>query len=163
MVPSDLRSQMQVLMLQDSRRRLFSKETIDSLPTLLDSVRGRDFVEGLEATGGGPRTVADFLREKIPDGLEARVFILEHWQWLSLIVVAFGIFTLVSVIIMFRIDPLITLVVTLPLLVIILVANAAEKAVHKYREASRKSAGKVTGFIGELFGAAQAIQVGTGR
>jgi ATP-binding cassette subfamily B protein len=77
----------------------------------------------------------------------------------SLIVIAFGIFTMVSVIIMFRIDPLITLVITLPLLVIILVANAAEKAVHKYRQVSRKSAGKVTGFIGELFGAAQAVQV----
>jgi ATP-binding cassette subfamily B protein len=77
----------------------------------------------------------------------------------SLIVVAFGVFTLVSVIVMFRIDPIITLVVTLPLLVVILVANAAEKAVQKYREASRKSAGKVTGFIGELFGAAQAIQI----
>ncbi len=77
----------------------------------------------------------------------------------SLIVVAFGTFTLVSVIVMFRIDPVITLVVTLPLLVVILVANRAEKAVQKYREASRKSAGQVTGFIGELFGAAQAIQV----
>ena len=77
----------------------------------------------------------------------------------SLIVVAFGIFTAVAVVVMFRIDPLITLVVTLPLLVIILVANRAENAVHKYREASRKSAGQVTGFIGELFGAAQAIQV----
>jgi ATP-binding cassette subfamily B protein len=77
----------------------------------------------------------------------------------SLIIVAFGTFTLVSVIIMFRIDPTITLVVTLPLLVIILVANRAESAVQKYREASRKSAGIVTGFIGELFGAAQAVQV----
>jgi ATP-binding cassette subfamily B protein len=77
----------------------------------------------------------------------------------SLIVVAFGTFTLVSVIVMFRIDPTITLVVTVPLLLIILVANRAENAIHKYREASRKSAGKVTGFIGELFGAAQAIQV----
>lgn len=77
----------------------------------------------------------------------------------SLIVVAFGIFTAVAVVVMFRIDPVITLVVTIPLLVIILVANRAEKAVHKYREASRKSAGEVTGFIGELFGAAQAIQI----
>jgi ATP-binding cassette subfamily B protein len=77
----------------------------------------------------------------------------------SLIVVAFGIFTLFAVFFMFQIDPLITMVVTLPLLIIILVANSAEKAVHKYREASRKQAGKVTGFIGELFGAAQAIQV----
>ena len=45
----------------------------------------------------------------------------------SLIVVAFGIFTLISVIFMFRIDPLITLVVTLPLLIIILVANLPKK------------------------------------
>jgi ATP-binding cassette subfamily B protein len=77
----------------------------------------------------------------------------------SLIVVAFGIFTAVAVIFMFRIDPTITLVVTLPLLAIILIANSAEKTVQRYREASRKSAGKVTGFIGELFGAAQAVQV----
>jgi ATP-binding cassette subfamily B protein len=77
----------------------------------------------------------------------------------SLIVVAFGAFTLVSVIVMFRIDLMITLVVTLPLFVVILVTNLSEKAVRKYREISRKSEGKVTGFIGELFGAVQAIQV----
>ncbi len=77
----------------------------------------------------------------------------------SLIVVAFGVFTLVSVIVMLGIDPTITLVVTIPLIIVILVANAAEKAVQKYRKASRESAGKVTGFIGELFGAAQAVKI----
>jgi ATP-binding cassette subfamily B protein len=77
----------------------------------------------------------------------------------SLIVVAFGIFTAVAIFFMLRIDPIITMVVTLPLLVIILVANSAEKTVQRYREASRKSAGMVTGYIGELFGAAQAVQV----
>ena len=77
----------------------------------------------------------------------------------SLIVVAFGIFTVVAIVFMLQIDPIITMVVTLPLLVIILVANSAEKTVQRYREASRKSAGIVTGFIGELFGAAQAVQV----
>ena len=77
----------------------------------------------------------------------------------SLIIVAFGIFTVVSVIVMLRIDLTITLVVTLPLLVVILVANAATKTVQKFRQTSRKAAGKVTGLIGELFGAVQAIQV----
>jgi len=77
----------------------------------------------------------------------------------SLIVVAFGLFTLVSIIVMLRIDIVITLVVTLPLLIVIIVANVTEKAIQKYRQASRESAGKVTGFIGELFGAAQAIKV----
>jgi ATP-binding cassette subfamily B protein len=60
---------------------------------------------------------------------------------------------------MLKIDTLITLVVTLPLIVVILVSNAATKAIQKYREASRQAAGKVTGFIGELYGAAQAIKV----
>jgi ATP-binding cassette subfamily B protein len=77
----------------------------------------------------------------------------------SLIVVAFGFFTLASIIVMLRIDITIALVVTLPLLIVILVANVSQKAVHKYRQASRESAGKVTGFIGELFGAVQAIKV----
>jgi ATP-binding cassette subfamily B protein len=77
----------------------------------------------------------------------------------SLIVVAFGVFTLVSVIVMLRIDVAITLVVTLPLAIVIVVANISQKAIHKYRQASREAAGKVTGFIGELFGAAQAIKV----
>jgi ATP-binding cassette subfamily B protein len=77
----------------------------------------------------------------------------------SLIVTAFGLFTLVSVIVMLRIDPLITLIVTVPLVVVIVISNAATKAIQKYRKASRKAAGKVTGFIGELFGAAQAIKV----
>jgi ATP-binding cassette subfamily B protein len=79
----------------------------------------------------------------------------------SLIVVAFGVFTVVSVIVMLRIDLVITLVVTLPLLIVIVVANATEKAIQKYRLASRETAGKVTGFIGEIFGAAQAIKVAT--
>jgi len=35
----------------------------------------------------------------------------------------------------------------------------ATKAIQKYREANRKAAGKVTGFIGELFGSAQAVKV----
>jgi ATP-binding cassette subfamily B protein len=79
----------------------------------------------------------------------------------SLIVVGFGFFAVVAVVIMFQTDALITLVVIVPLILIILVANLATKAVQKYRDASRKASGQVTGFIGELFGAAQAVQIAT--
>lgn len=79
----------------------------------------------------------------------------------SLIVVGFGFFAVVAVVIMFQTDALITLVVMVPLILIILVTNLATKAVQKYRDASRKTAGQVTGFIGELFGAAQAVQIAT--
>lgn len=79
----------------------------------------------------------------------------------SLIVVGFGFFAVVALVIMFQTDALITLVVMVPLILIILVANLATKAVQEYRDASRKTAGQVTGFIGELFGAAQAVQIAT--
>jgi ATP-binding cassette subfamily B protein len=42
---------------------------------------------------------------------------------------------------------------------IILMANWYMKNVEKYRKASRKAAGKVTDFIGEVFGSAQAVKV----
>ena len=37
----------------------------------------------------------------------------------------------------------------------------ATKRIEEYRRASRKATGIVTGFIGELFGAAQAVKVAT--
>ncbi len=77
----------------------------------------------------------------------------------SLILVGFGFFALVAIIVMLQIDPAVTLVVILPLVIVIIATNMATKAIQKYREANRKAAGKVTGFIGELFGSAQAVKV----
>jgi len=79
----------------------------------------------------------------------------------SLILVGFGTFTVIALVVMFRTDPFISIFVMVPLILVILIVNLATKAVQKYREASRNAAGKVTGFIGELFGAAQAVQVAT--
>lgn len=79
----------------------------------------------------------------------------------SLILVGFGFFAVVAVVVMYQTDPQVTLVVMMPLVFIILVTNLATKAVQKYREASRKAAGEISGFIGEMFGAAQAVQIAT--
>jgi ATP-binding cassette subfamily B protein len=79
----------------------------------------------------------------------------------SLILLGFGFFAAVALVVMFQTDPLITLVVLIPLIVVIVVSNAATKAIEKYREASRQATAQVTGFIGELFGAVQAVQVAT--
>ena len=76
-----------------------------------------------------------------------------------MIVVGFGFFAVVALVVMLGIDPTITLVVMLPLFLVIILSNLATKAIQKYRKASREAAGKITGFIGELFGAAQAVQV----
>ncbi len=47
----------------------------------------------------------------------------------------------------------------LPLLVVGVVANIAMQRIEQYRSASRQATGKVTGFIGEFFGAVQAVKV----
>jgi ATP-binding cassette, subfamily B, bacterial len=76
-----------------------------------------------------------------------------------LTVVGFGLFSLVAVVIMSRVSPFITAAVFLPLLIVIVVANIAMRGVQKYRAANRVATGRVTGFIGEMFGAVQAIKV----
>jgi len=65
------------------------------------------------------------------------------------------------VVIMLYVNVPITLLALLPLVGIALLAHTATGRIEAYRRASRKAAGQVTGFIGELFGAVQAVQVAT--
>jgi ATP-binding cassette, subfamily B, bacterial len=68
-------------------------------------------------------------------------------------------FTVIAFVIMFRINPTITLVAALPLLgVAILNRFAWQRFLHYVRQ-SRQSDSAVTGFLGELFGAVQAVKV----
>lgn len=69
------------------------------------------------------------------------------------------LFTVVAIIILLHIDALITLLVLVPLTLVIIIAQVWMKSMEKYREASRTATGQVTGMIGEILGAAQAIQV----
>lgn len=79
----------------------------------------------------------------------------------SLILAGFGLFALVAVIVMLRINSTITLVVFFPLAIVVLVVNLALSRIERYREAFRKATGAVTDFLGEAFGAVQAVQVAT--
>jgi len=76
-----------------------------------------------------------------------------------LIVFGFGFFAIVALIVMLRINVTITLVVFIPLSIVIFIANYANNKITEYRQASRQATGKVTDFIGELFGAVQAVKV----
>ncbi|GER86325.1 HlyB/MsbA family ABC transporter [Dictyobacter vulcani] len=69
------------------------------------------------------------------------------------------IYTSVVFIILLRVNVLITLLVFLPLCCIVVLARQAQKGLEKYRRASRTATSNVTGAIGEIFGAVQAIQV----
>jgi ATP-binding cassette subfamily B protein len=64
-----------------------------------------------------------------------------------------------SIYLMTQISPSVTLMALIPLVIVGIVANIATKRIEHYRSASRQSAGKVTGFIGEFFGAVQAVKI----
>jgi ATP-binding cassette subfamily B protein len=55
----------------------------------------------------------------------------------------------------------ITLLALVPFVIVGIISTQATHRIEEYRRASRKAAGKVTGFIGEIFGAVQAVKVAT--
>jgi ATP-binding cassette, subfamily B, bacterial len=69
------------------------------------------------------------------------------------------VFAAIALGIMFTINPAITLGVFLPLTVVVAIVNFASHRIETYRRASREATGAVTGFLGEVFGAAQAVQI----
>lgn len=68
-------------------------------------------------------------------------------------------FGIIAVFVMVRINPLITLVVFLPLVIIMITVNVAMRWIRRYREATREATGDVTSFIGELFGTVETVKV----
>jgi len=62
-------------------------------------------------------------------------------------------------VILLRVNALITLLVFLPLICVVAIAQGMKKHLERYRRASREATGRVTSAIGEIFGAVQAIQV----
>ncbi|MDX1664634.1 MAG: ABC transporter ATP-binding protein, partial [Candidatus Promineifilaceae bacterium] len=70
-----------------------------------------------------------------------------------------GLFTLGALAILFQIQPRITLVALLPLLGVLLLNRFVFRRTLLYSRASRQAAGEVSGFLGEIFGAVQAVKV----
>lgn len=73
--------------------------------------------------------------------------------------IASTVFAVIAFTIMASINLMITIGVFLPLSVVGLIANLAMRRIEIYRKANREATGKVTGFLGEVFGAVQAVQV----
>jgi ATP-binding cassette subfamily B protein len=71
------------------------------------------------------------------------------------------LFGIVGLGLMLSINPTITVIAIVPFIFVGFVAAAATNRIEQYRRASRKAAGIVIGFIGEFFGAAQAVKVAT--
>ncbi|MBI9043593.1 MAG: ABC transporter ATP-binding protein [Anaerolineaceae bacterium] len=103
-----------------------------------------------------PGTSAEAISHFRDDVHEVSDFLVEFF-----VLIAFGIFSIAALITMIKINLIITLVSLTPLIFISLIANFALNRVQFYREERRKNAGKVTGFIGDLFGNVQAVKLAT--
>ena len=73
--------------------------------------------------------------------------------------IASSFFTIAAFAILLRINAQITLLVFLPITCVVALIQSMKKRLSKYRQASRQATSDLTGAIGEIFGAVQAIQV----
>jgi ATP-binding cassette subfamily B protein len=71
------------------------------------------------------------------------------------------VFSIIALIIMVQINPTITVLALLPFIVVGIIAGSSTQRIDEYRRASRRATGIITGFIGEFFGAVQAVKVAT--
>jgi ATP-binding cassette subfamily B protein len=106
---------------------------------------------GAAALSCSPPEALDYLRDDA-EQLEDSI------SW-TLDVIGSAVFTGVSVFLLLRIDPVLTLLAFVPLVAVVAVAQAAETRVGRYREAAREASEKLTGAMGDSFACIQAIKV----
>jgi len=70
-----------------------------------------------------------------------------------------GVFAIISLIVLLNVNVTITLFVFIPLAVIAVLIHRIAQRIKRYRRASRQATQQVTGMMGEIFAAVQAIQV----
>ncbi|MEH2290103.1 ABC transporter ATP-binding protein [Nostoc sp.] len=73
--------------------------------------------------------------------------------------IAQGLAVLIGLAILVRVNPWLALVVFMPLVITLAVVNIASKRIRNNRQANQEAIGAVTGLLGEIFTAVQAIKV----
>ncbi len=101
-----------------------------------------------------PASVGDLV-SRFRDDAQAVVWFVEAWVDLSGLIV----FTIGALAIMASINPSVAAVAAVPMVLIVFLTNHLALRIHHYRRINREATARVTGFIGETFGAVQAIQV----
>lgn len=101
-----------------------------------------------------PVSVGDLV-SRLRDDAQALVWFVEAWVDLSGLIV----FTIGALAIMASINAAIAAVAAVPMVLIVFLTNHLALRIHHYRRLNREATARVTGFIGETFGAVQAIQV----
>lgn len=89
------------------------------------------------------------------------VIVTVNFLYTTTFLVAHLLFALIAVIVLVRIDPWVTALVFGPLIGVVLIANRVRQRMERLFQASRATTDNITNFIGETFGAVQAVQVAT--
>ncbi|MCA1554582.1 MAG: ABC transporter ATP-binding protein/permease, partial [Chloroflexi bacterium] len=108
--------------------------------------------------GPGARLLPDSAGEAVSrfrDDVE--MFMLYIDTWIDFI--GEGVFTLIALVIMWQINPLITLFACAPLLLVAGVVNLLTLHIKHYRQLSREAVSAVVAFIAEMFGGVQTLKV----
>jgi ATP-binding cassette subfamily B protein len=73
--------------------------------------------------------------------------------------ISLAIFTISAIVVLLRVNALVTLLVFTPLTCVVIIAQTMKKHLEKFRKASRLATARLTGLLGEIFSSVQAIQV----
>jgi ATP-binding cassette subfamily B protein len=115
---------------------------------LFEAILGRPGAQALQDT---PSEALSRFRDDVDEILRLVEWTVDGWG-----IVTAGV---IGAAVMFFIDPLITAVVLIPLVGIVGVVAALRRRILVYRRTAREATGRVTDFVGEVFGAAQAVKV----
>lgn len=91
-------------------------------------------------------------REDVDEVVEYVESWVDFWGRLS--------FFIISLVILIKVNWIVTLVAILPLLLVTLFNNLSGNRARKYGQLNREATGRITSFIAETFGAVQAIKLG---
>jgi len=122
-----------------------------------DALLRRNLISHLLLASGSrrlPDTPAEAI-SRFRDDVEDVASYSETW----LDAVGFLIYVAVALTLMARVDPLITLVVVTPLLLVVLLVQRLSPTIRSYRRRMREATARVTDFVGESFAAVSAVKL----
>ena len=106
---------------------------------------------GAKALPEAPGAAVSRFRDDVAEAF----FPLRELPWLA----AFGVFGIIAYTIMWRINPVMTLAVAVPMVVVFIAAGVTRKRVTQYNRERKAASARVIGFIAEMFGGVQAVKV----
>ncbi|MBK9055889.1 MAG: ABC transporter ATP-binding protein [Chloroflexi bacterium] len=122
---------------------------------VLHHILGRPAGIALPTTDANePISTGEVINRLRDDTAEPALMMVIFGDQIGLIITA-----LVGATIMLRVDPWITLGTFVPLAGVVWLVNALSERIERYRRANRIATERVSGAIGEIFGAVQAIQI----